>query len=1228
MTNNIQYEFFTDRDNQWYMTYCDTSSAEGIELEITLPDKLSLEDGSETTYNLYTSCFYGETKIKKLIIPRFVKKLASRVFERSTIQEIYFYTNLPPVIDSETFLGLNPECKIYVPLGAKNYFSSPKWVQGLGGQAKWDERVIETNDALETLNKVAPLSKYNNLNLEGVILDKKVEEIGQMAYMATPNLKSINIAGNSNITVEQDDDNKPLVILNTDKIAVLKRNSDFALDEGKVDEYWPNAGYDLELEGQSCIDAKKIDQLAFQSTTIGKDGDGIVIGDSITYISPYAFLNSNIPISFNTSAKYKEEAHCITCTDEKNNKQIIYAPKGITYSCQEVSELLTTVKSIPAYLFKDHVFDMGYLNIPPSVEYIGNNAFEGVSGLIGINIEEKREHDLEIGDYAFSTLEKETALDQSFLISLPQQPTSKILFGAYSFAGNKPIEISLYAPEDTSSEIITNLITDNVFYKSGKESGLNIKRIYCGNKTIVNTYSQDENWKIIFSKVDVEIGNIETDVAFLMIPYGTKEIPVSEYENNTFLRKVYIPDTVYSIGSRSFKGCTSLVEVEFLNPEKEGKLGIQHNAFEGCTNLYTITLPARLNHIHNGGFKDCLKLVQIISYVESVAHAPNATPVSLYDTYMTPATFDKKSDSPGNIFSNCPSPKCLIKKYGSHNDSPYLKYWTDSDDILTVYFQAKDLEIDDKKHYINSNIGIYTKNIEGKYNITQEFNYGNFEDYIIIYQEEKRIKNSNGTIGHYYLIEFPVPSDTENGFLSGKENKKYHIYRACLVNNNKVNKITIPPQVQSIGWRSFAYCPALKEIEYNAINAIKLYEKISSKYYSEAFSQTGEKAIGGITINIGPSCRTIGYGMFAPDIQHNLGTQFMRVRRVFFNYYENKKENMITISQHAFSYLAKMLEVYLPQYCILEKNSFSDCYSLMSANIYNLSLNNLTDSKKEEIKQAFQIQARHFNLEDIGNNFNSSTKIETSVDDYGWEMYALENGKYKTKKHFLLNLLPASKTPTTLPEWNENRTSYTIISYALFKNPILKSLELKNRTGLNAYITTENFAFSCCAIENLIIKEGYITGTPGQRLFEKCTNLISVDLSESTIGEGKGKEISAGMFAHCSNLAIVSLPKKLNGFGTDAFINCNLLLELNIPSTVTYASGSSLRIGSNNNKAIFYLNRTKADGARMTIQPSTFNATWVDKIIVPQGEREFYTANDATNWVALSDLGLIQEAEI
>ena len=92
-----------------------------------------------------------------------------------------------------------------------------------------------------------------------------------------------------------------------------------------------------------------------------------------------------------------------------------------------------------------------------------------------------------------------------------------------------------------------------------------------------------------------------------------------------------------------------------------------------------------------------------------------------------------------------------------------------------------------------------------------------------------------------------------------------------------------------------------------------------------------------------------------------------------------------------------------------------------------------------------------------------------------------------------------------------------------------------------------------------------------------------MDLSTSTIGEGKGKEIAPGMFAHCGKLTKISLPNQLNGFGTDALINCNLLLELNIPSTVTYASGSSLRIGSSNNKAIFYLNRTEDDGARMTI---------------------------------------------
>jgi hypothetical protein len=46
------------------------------------------------------------------------------------------------------------------------------------------------------------------------------------------------------------------------------------------------------------------------------------------------------------------------------------------------------------------------------------------------------------------------------------------------------------------------------------------------------------------------------------------------------------------------------------------------------------------------------------------------------------------------------------------------------------------LGVDGDNHYINSNIGVYTKNMEEKYNITQDFNYGDYEDYIIVHQEE------------------------------------------------------------------------------------------------------------------------------------------------------------------------------------------------------------------------------------------------------------------------------------------------------------------------------------------------------------------------------------------------------------------------------------------------------------------------------------------------------------
>ena len=44
----------------------------------------------------------------------------------------------------------------------------------------------------------------------------------------------------------------------------------------------------------------------------------------------------------------------------------------------------------------------------------------------------------------------------------------------------------------------------------------------------------------------------------------------------------------------------------------EGVTNIEENAFEGCVDLTTITLPGSMKHIGRGAFADCKKLKNVV----------------------------------------------------------------------------------------------------------------------------------------------------------------------------------------------------------------------------------------------------------------------------------------------------------------------------------------------------------------------------------------------------------------------------------------------------------------------------------------------------------------------------------------------------------------------------------------------------------------------------------------
>ena len=87
------------------------------------------------------------------------------------------------------------------------------------------------------------------------------------------------------------------------------------------------------------------------------------------------------------------------------------------------------------------------------------------------------------------------------------------------------------------------------------------------------------------------------------------------------LASLTIPNSVKSIGAYAFKDCSSLYEINF----PEGNTTIGTETFDGCATLSKITIPSTVATIDNAAFKDCASLTEIVfaenSALTSIANA-------------------------------------------------------------------------------------------------------------------------------------------------------------------------------------------------------------------------------------------------------------------------------------------------------------------------------------------------------------------------------------------------------------------------------------------------------------------------------------------------------------------------------------------------------------------------------------------------------------------------------
>ena len=259
-------------------------------------------------------------------------------------------------------------------------------------------------------------------------------------------------------------------------------------------------GWDINQDGElSVAEAAAVTDLG----TVFKNNSQITTFDELQYFTGLTSIGSNA-FSF--------------CT----NLTSIEIPNGVTYIDSDAFSYCSGLTSI---------------TIPNSVTSIGNNAFYYCRNLTSIEISNSV---TSIGSSAFSSCSSLTSI--------------------------------------TISNSVTSIGSD-AFYK-------------CSGLTSINYTGDIAQW------CGISFSNSYSNP----LDYGH-----NLYINNELVTNLIIPNSVTSIGSYAFYGCSGLTSVEIPN----GVTSIGSGAFSGCSGLTSITIPNSVTSIGSSAFSGCIGLTSV-----------------------------------------------------------------------------------------------------------------------------------------------------------------------------------------------------------------------------------------------------------------------------------------------------------------------------------------------------------------------------------------------------------------------------------------------------------------------------------------------------------------------------------------------------------------------------------------------------------------------------------------